>query len=229
MTNPLDLVLDLIDISEALERALGDAWPSVRDELAELLFRLDAKPIPMPVVRAVDVLLDRLLDGPAAALTRQVLGKESGDASRGVLHKVALDSVASEAPSGHLIVPIFFATNRQRGDGDAECWYSGERGALEYGIVEASVPARHQLGELEGPQWWKLEIRSDPAKHIVLLGVARMDETTFLGALRTSLGASGEPEVLVFIHGYNVTFERGSAARSTTGARSEIPRPSGAL
>jgi esterase/lipase superfamily enzyme len=40
----------------------------------------------------------------------------------------------------------------------------------------------------------------------MLLGVERLDQSTFLANLQLTLQKSGEPELLVFIHGYNVSF-----------------------
>jgi esterase/lipase superfamily enzyme len=68
------------------------------------------------------------------------------------------------------------------------------------------------MGELESPRWWRLE-RADPEKHVVLLSLDVLSEPSFFGRLRERIDMSPQRSALVFIHGYNVSFE--DAARRT--------------
>jgi esterase/lipase superfamily enzyme len=110
----------------------------------------------------------------------------------------------------YVTVPIFFATDRERAE---KGYFSGMRGQLQYGTAAISIPADHRVGELEGPKWWKLQSRSDPRRHVALLEIEVRERDAFTGALRAALRASSEAAILLFIHGYNVTFEE--AARRT--------------
>jgi esterase/lipase superfamily enzyme len=76
-----------------------------------------------------------------------------------------------------------------------------------------SIPRDHRLGILEAPCIWKLEFRPNPAKHVVLLNVARETDDEFYTAVSGRVRGSARKEALVFVHGYNVTFE--DAARRT--------------
>ncbi len=87
--------------------------------------------------------------------------------------------------------------------------YSDE---IQYGVCEVSIPKTHQPGELESPQLFKLEVISDPEKHIVLTNVECMPASEFHAALKTEMARKGK-NIFVFIHGYNVSFE--DAARRT--------------
>jgi len=112
-------------------------------------------------------------------------------------------------------VEVLFGTDRERAvDGttweraDGGSAYTGGRGALELGVCEVSIPPGHAAGVLEGPglfQEW------DPARHVTLQSVARWSRGDFGRQLRGRLASQGS--ALVFVHGYNVTFE--DAARRT--------------
>lgn len=91
--------------------------------------------------------------------------------------------------------------------------YGNDRGKLELGVCEVSVPHDHQVGELESPSVLRLEFRPDPEKHVVLTAVRQQPADEFFGELRRCVGRSSGKEVLVFVHGYNVGFE--TAARRT--------------
>jgi esterase/lipase superfamily enzyme len=58
----------------------------------------------------------------------------------------------------------------------------------------------------------KLQIAPDPNKHIVLTSVKRLESDVFYNDLHSELDSRGS-NILVFIHGYNVSFE--DAARRT--------------
>jgi esterase/lipase superfamily enzyme len=91
--------------------------------------------------------------------------------------------------------------------------YGGRHGeVVEMGTCEVSIPAIHQPGQLEGPSILRLELKEDPLKHVVLQRVERQEPNQFFAELRSDL-AGGEDSILIFIHGYNVTFE--DAARRT--------------
>ncbi len=83
---------------------------------------------------------------------------------------------------------------------------------IQYGVCEVSIPKLHQPGELESPQFFKLEVVSDPEKHIVLSNVQCMAASTFHAALKSEMDRKGK-NIFIFIHGYNVSFE--DAARRT--------------
>ncbi|MBN2021955.1 MAG: alpha/beta hydrolase [Pirellulales bacterium] len=91
--------------------------------------------------------------------------------------------------------------------------YSNDRGELEVGTCEVSIPRTHQRGELESPSIIRLEFREDPMRHVVLMGVERKDEDGFYADLKERIAQCPRGEAFVFVHGYNVTFEK--AARRT--------------
>ncbi len=60
---------------------------------------------------------------------------------------------------------------------------------------------------------WKLQVREDPHKHVVLLTAQPLAATDYFGQLKAQISASDGASDLVFVHGYNVTFA--DAARRT--------------
>jgi esterase/lipase superfamily enzyme len=115
--------------------------------------------------------------------------------------------IGAAAPSNagrYTVVPVFYATDRKH-VGDDE-YFSGARGELRFGTVRVSIPDDHKLGELEKPRWWRLEFRPDPARHVMVLGLDETDEIAWKSQLRASLKNAGRDDILLFIHGYNVSF-----------------------
>ena len=84
---------------------------------------------------------------------------------------------------------------------------------VEMGVCEVTIPEIHQPGELESPSFLlRLEVTEDPEKHIVLKSVHRLEPNAFFDDMHRDLEKKGK-NVLVFVHGYNVSFE--DAARRT--------------
>lgn len=98
-------------------------------------------------------------------------------------------------------------------DPTAMVHYGGELGTeLVVGKCKVSIPGNHQHGELESASLLKFEFAEDSEKHIVLRDTQPLEKSEFLNDLRGALGQRGN-SLLVFIHGYNVSFE--DAARRT--------------
>jgi esterase/lipase superfamily enzyme len=83
---------------------------------------------------------------------------------------------------------------------------------VELGFCEVTVPDVHQVGQLEGPSILRLQVVEDPEKHIVLKRVQQLERDAFFADLQSELRQRGN-SILVFVHGYNVSFD--SAARRT--------------
>lgn len=94
----------------------------------------------------------------------------------------------------------------------AEAFGDG-RGELRCGVCTVSIPMEHKSGALEAPSMLRFEFREDPAKHIVLQRVDPMSESAFKKEFADRAANVAWREALVFIHGYNVSFE--DAARRT--------------
>jgi esterase/lipase superfamily enzyme len=107
-------------------------------------------------------------------------------------------------------VRVYYATNRGlTGDySRASTVFGADQGdRLRYGFADVSIPpiGVHSTGKLEEPRLVKLELRWDPNRHVMLLDTSVMPRDLFYQTL-TKRTAQSNREVLVFIHGFNVTF-----------------------
>jgi esterase/lipase superfamily enzyme len=213
MSDTLRLLLALLDLGPQLENLLGGKWPAYRDDLLELAGRAGhcdgPGDDPGELRRALDALVQRLLaEAPAAGLVRRAVQEtEPAPAKEIVVRRGRVRPSADEA-TGIVTIPVFYGTDRARGDDTPANYYRGARGTPAFGIAEVSVPTRgRDLGELTGPSWWRLEFTADPAKHVILKTVGQLGRDVFVTSLADSLAAAGERDVLAFVHGFNVSFE----------------------
>jgi len=116
--------------------------------------------------------------------------------------------------SNYALVKVFYATDRAVSGTDSRGpTFSGEPDANEqmhYGEVSVSIPRDHRMGELEGPSIWRLEFKEDPSKHVMLQSVEPEDQTVFMKGVADRVTHSQKKEVLVFVHGFNTSFEDAS-------------------
>jgi len=91
--------------------------------------------------------------------------------------------------------------------------YGNQRGTLEYGTCTVTIPKEHSVGELESPSILRLEFSEDPTRHVMLREVKQQPVDEFFAGLKSCVDRSQRKETFVFVHGYNVTFEK--AARRT--------------
>jgi esterase/lipase superfamily enzyme len=114
----------------------------------------------------------------------------------------------------YAMVKVFYATDRAVGAGDSRGpTYTGEPdpgGQIHYGEVSVSIPRDHRMGELEGPSIWRLEFKEDPTKHVMLQGVEPEDQSVFMKGVSDRVGHSQKKEIMVFVHGFNTSFEDAS-------------------
>jgi esterase/lipase superfamily enzyme len=170
---------------------------------------------------------------PPPPPTRSVVVAESSapivvsTASRAVIAQAASETVVAPtvfasvaesavvAPSArYAIVRVFFGTDRNlTGSGAPSSMFGIDRSSsMHYGFSEVSIPARHRPGELESPSLWRLEFSQNPEEHVVLLRSSVLPKEQYFSDMAARLNATSG-SVLLFVHGYNVTFE--DAARRT--------------
>ncbi len=121
--------------------------------------------------------------------------------------QIAVDPLRGSTParSEFATVRVFFSTNRQ--PAATGHFGAGAAGKSTYGYSDISIPRDHRLGELEGPSLIRLELRSDPNRHVHVLSVASEPLDRFWSRVRGRLAVSKSHEALVFVHGFNVTFD----------------------
>ncbi len=112
----------------------------------------------------------------------------------------------------HTIIDILYGTDRKTNHkkNDWEDYYTGERGELKYGIAQVSIPKKHKFGEIERPGLFQKE---KIGEHVVITKLEDIYKKDFLKLLNRKLNNVQEKDILIFIHGFNVTFA--SAIRRT--------------
>lgn len=105
-------------------------------------------------------------------------------------------------------VPVYFATDREdtRSENVVKR-FNGKKGEMSYGVLEVSIPKTHKLGQIETPIWWLPFQSKKSDKHVVLLNINKMGETSFFETLENRISRSDRKEAFIFVHGYNVSFE----------------------
>lgn len=141
-----------------------------------------------------------------------VQGEALRSAAAAALEQTTPDAAARGANEGFSRIEVFYATDRARtGDSYPAEFYGSDRGPLDYGVAEVTVPDGHVPGAIESPSIWHLEFGPSPAKHITLTSVEPMEKEGFFGNIQQRMSGRERKEVFVFIHGFNVSFE--SAAK----------------
>lgn len=117
--------------------------------------------------------------------------------------------VTVEEETGIVRVPVYYATDRLLENRQ----YGGARDpGLEpnkFGVCEVTLPPDHRTGRLEGPKWWKFELSENPLKHVVLATVTQLGKQQVRESMQRQydLQDADRKRLLVFVHGYNVSFE----------------------
>lgn len=128
------------------------------------------------------------------------------------IRRVSFDATTAERPveeaPRYVDVPVLFATDRREADARERDKYFGHDRAEEmtYGICHVSIPDRHTVGTVERPSWFTLEFRENPDRHVVVLRLERLAQAEFRATLVESVKRHGRRAILLFVHGYNVTF-----------------------
>lgn len=122
-----------------------------------------------------------------------------------------IPQVSPRLPGGEDVVRVYYGTNRKanlsyRPDQNPGNYYGADLGALEYGVVEVSVPKTHQRGHLETRRWYLLE-KDNAVKHFVLQRIVPTEESLFLRELNREIVTDPQREMFVFIHGFGTSFE----------------------
>ncbi|MCB9267285.1 MAG: alpha/beta fold hydrolase [Lewinellaceae bacterium] len=107
-------------------------------------------------------------------------------------------------------VPVYYATDREpTGNNGPYGFYGGKRSStgLRFGRCMVTIPKIHEIGEIERPSWWSLEFAEDPGEHIILKEISPLQENDFFSELNLKARLADKQEALVFIHGYNTSFD----------------------
>jgi esterase/lipase superfamily enzyme len=125
------------------------------------------------------------------------------------------------------LYPVWYATNRklihlnatQGSYGSA----SSPNDVVNYGVCKVVIPKSHKIGSI-GSSWWK-RILSFNDDRLKLRDHSVLDKATYWERVREELGQWEQAEriALVFIHGYNVSFEGAAIRAAQLGVDLQVP------
>jgi esterase/lipase superfamily enzyme len=220
----IQLLTDQID---NIRNLLGVEWPYFEELLITLQYRITSKATDVEINGNIEAIINSLLASPAKVLiagivdkadeAEQIEEKTTRSVGKGNFPNINLaesskiilsinnltDKIINAHVEGFEIIPVYYATDRLF-DGDP--LYGSERGSLVYGRTAVSIPASHKTGNIERPKWWKFELNAAPESHVVVLECKEYQKEAFFSEITHTLEQTSEKSILVFIHGYNVTF-----------------------
>jgi len=106
-------------------------------------------------------------------------------------------------------VTLFYATNRNVTQTEDSLGFGNDLSDLTVGKCTVNIPPGHRQGEIERPEKFLFffQFRENARKHVVVTSVSRLDQNDFLNFLKDRLDLSDEKSAILFIHGYNTSFE----------------------
>jgi len=163
--------------AKILQRFRANSLRENQEKLLDVLFRIECLPKPQQVARA-----------PEYGTTR---------------------SIGRPSPATNVIeVTTYYATNRKpTGVAEPVKFYGSEASSkFDYGRAVVTIPLLHTPGVVELPSLWKLERQADPNKHFTLKSISPLDVDAARKELADKLQSGKSKTVLLFVHGYNVSF-----------------------
>ena len=102
-------------------------------------------------------------------------------------------------------MPVFYATDRAlSGWVGGKAVFGGKRGDLRYGRALVTIPYEHKVGEIERPGYFFR--REDADKHFTVAASYLVDPHKWAAEVQARAAKSKKSQLLLFVHGYNVTF-----------------------
>lgn len=151
--------------------------------------------------------------------SRERTWRESRAITKGVIDPTA------ESAERPMVYPVWFATDRRPAHlGDPSRGFSEKRDeTMHFGLCKVSVPKSHKFGSV-GSSWWARFIKMTDDR-LKLTELSEFEESRFWASLRTSLAdwSAGERTGLIFIHGFNVSFEEAAIRTAQIAVDLKIP------
>lgn len=161
--------------------------------------------------RLYELLVDTGQSSAAADVEAEMLRASQTARDAGLMDDDPSRRYLSE--DGYATVRVFYGTNRApTGEKKAARYYGGERGELDLGYVDVSIPETHKYGELETESRFSLYSyvlgeEAKKQKYVLLLSLQSLAEDDFYSQLGAYIDDSPSNDVFVFIHGYSNSFE----------------------
>jgi esterase/lipase superfamily enzyme len=123
--------------------------------------------------------------------------------------------------------PLWFGTNRKPIDpSNISKGFSGERDQqLHFGTCQVTVPESHKIGSIGSPWWQRLLTQTDDSLKLVQDSIWEWQSQAFWSDIQKALQEHDPSERmgLVFIHGFNVSFEAAALRAAQIGVDLQVP------
>jgi esterase/lipase superfamily enzyme len=178
-----------------------------------------------------EIQLLKLPDGNIPRFIANDFGLLGFQANRYETTTRSLSSFIDREPLDHTpiapLYPLWYGTNRKPIDpNDISKGYSGDRDNLvHYGSCQVAVPKSHKIGST-GSRWWqKLLTSTDDRLKLDRSSLTLLNEAGFLASIKQALEEreSNERSALVYIHGFNVSFEAAAVCAAQIGFDLQVP------
>lgn len=166
---------------------------------------------------------------PISDVCAQTYGSDAPRLPSSTNDKLALEvesSSGSSQPDGSRIYPVWFGTNRSMlADYSG---FSNERSQrVTWGKVHVRIPKAHRFGEI-GTGWFrKLMRRNFACDTLSVSDVQVLSRGEALSGIRNSIALARKTDELahamVFIHGFNVSFEEAAIRAAQLGVDLKVP------
>jgi esterase/lipase superfamily enzyme len=113
---------------------------------------------------------------------------------------------------------VWFGTNRRRLERDATKGFSSGRDhTVHYGSCRVYIPKSHKIGSIGSPWWRRWFAGNDDRLHLVK--ISEFNERSFWGQIARRLEGvtADERQALIFLHGYNVSFQEAALRAAQIG------------
>ena len=159
---------------------------------------------------------------PPASVPPGILADPLGRPKQAAATPPAKETRSSEPAR---VYTVWYATNRARREGDdGDLRFGDERnpdGRVSYGTCEVEIPRTHQFGSIGRP-WWRrwleLEFHDDHLRLVDVYSFSSPEE--FFSKVREELEALDADlgkHALVYLHGYNVSFDEAAIRAAQMG------------
>ncbi|MCJ9671456.1 alpha/beta hydrolase [Neorhizobium sp. SHOUNA12B] len=212
---PGDLLLNLAGLA-----ALEKLWPTLKPEDVNAQIFEDEVCGSQPVAQ---VTLAYTAEQLAQISVERGRGSTDSPQTSEMLRQATVKPSTWHPPEGtskdarrHDWLRLYFATSRVKTGQPhpSKAFGVARSDDIALGSVDVSVPADHRWANLESPSILRLEWDVDPQRHLALAPTYReMSTQQWRSELARKASTLNSPGVLVFVHGFNNTFEQ-SAQRA---------------
>ena len=140
----------------------------------------------------------------------------------------SLTTTPSTDQETNAVYPVWFGTNRKPNSHGTD--FTAERNETNiYGRVDVYIPQAHRFGEI-GTGFWTRLLRGDLRNDSLRMQLVEQEPpnqfyTEINAAIRAAQGTGDQPQALVFVHGYNESFEEAAVRAAQIGFDLKVPGP----